>query len=59
MMHGKGKLFTSKGNIYEGEFKNNKAEGYGIFYNSNGDKYEGKFKNNKIERKWKDMKENK
>ena len=33
------------GDIYEGEFKNDLKEGYGIFYNSNGDRYEGEWKN--------------
>ena len=30
---------------YEGEWKNNRSDGYGIYYFSNGDKYEGEWKN--------------
>ena len=37
------------GNRYEGEFKNDLREGYGIFYTSDGDRYEGEFKNELIE----------
>ena len=37
------------GDIYEGEFKNNLNEGYGIFYYYDGDRYEGEFKNGKME----------
>ena len=33
------------GNIYIGEWKNNKIEGNGIYYFSNGDIYEGEWKN--------------
>ena len=30
-------------NKYEGDFQNNKREGYGTFVMSNGDRYEGEF----------------
>lgn len=45
-MHGRGKLITDKGDIFEGEFKNNKMSGSGILIRSNGEKYEGEFKDN-------------
>ena len=42
-------IIYHKGSKYEGEFKNNKNEGYGIYYYSNGDRYEGEFKIGKFE----------
>ena len=38
------KVNFSNGNKYEGEFKNDMFEGYGIYCYSNGDIYEGEFK---------------
>ena len=32
-------------NYFEGEFQNDKREGYGIFIMNNGDRYEGEFQN--------------
>ena len=42
-------IHYDNGDIYMGEWKNNKREGNGIYYFYNGDRYEGEFKNNKIE----------
>lgn len=38
---------------YEGDYKNNKREGFGIFNMPNNDKYEGEFQNNKYNGKGK------
>ncbi len=42
-------MYFSNGNRYEGEWKNNLIEGYGILYFSNGNRYEGEWKNCKSE----------
>ena len=47
MLEGKGTMYRKDGIRYEGEWKNDKKEGYGINHYSNGNKYEGKWKNNK------------
>ena len=39
--------YYNSGNRYEGEFKNDHGEGYGIFYYSNGERHEGQFHNGK------------
>ena len=39
--------FTNK---YEGDFQNNKREGYGTFVMSNGDRYEGEFQKDTMEK---------
>ena len=45
--HGKGKLFYKNGNIkYEGDFVNDKYEGYGKYICENGYYYIGQFLNN-------------
>ena len=41
---GFGIIYYKNGDIYEGEFKNNKLDGIGIYYFKNGDRYEGEFK---------------
>ena len=38
-------ILVSNGDIYEGEIKNYKCEGYGKCYFINGDRYEGTFSN--------------
>lgn len=45
-MNGYGKLPFSNGDIYEGEFVNNKACGEGKMVNKSGEAYEGGFFNN-------------
>ena len=48
-MHGFGKIiFLKEGHKYEGQFKNNRIEGWGILYWKNGDRYEGQVKNGKM-----------
>lgn len=41
MMHGKGQLIHSNGEIYEGQWKNDKANGFGKYKHSDGAIYEG------------------
>lgn len=48
MKHGKGKLQLIKGDVYEGEFKNNLFDGKGIYKWKNGEFYEGEFKSGHI-----------
>ena len=43
--NGKGIEFFNNGDIYEGNYKNNKKEGKGIYYFNFGDNYEGDYKN--------------
>ncbi len=45
-MREKGVYKTDKGDVYEGDFKNNAFDGYGIFTFANGSWYEGEWKNN-------------
>ena len=53
-MHGFGKIiFLKEGHKYEGQFKNNRIEGWGILYWKNGDRYEGQVKNGKMHGKGK------
>ena len=42
-----GVLYASNGDYYEGEFVNEKKEGYGVLVYKNGTRYEGVLKNNK------------
>ena len=51
----KGKLIYSNGDIYEGEFLNDKAHGYGIYTYIDGTKYEGNWKNDKKDGKGKEI----
>ncbi len=46
-MDGKAEIILSNGDKYEGEFKNDKKNGYGIYFYDDGDKYEGVFENDK------------
>ena len=44
MKHGSGMWRGAKGDSYVGEWKQNKADGYGVHTWVNGDRYEGEFK---------------
>ena len=47
--HGKGKFYYQDGGFYDGEWNNNKMEGYGIlFYQSNHKAYEGQWVNDQF-----------
>lgn len=47
-MHGKGKYIWADGNIYEGEWKENKIDGFGKYIWFYGIIYEGQWKQNKM-----------
>lgn len=36
-------MLHSNGNAYDGDWKNNMANGYGIFYDFDGSRYEGEW----------------
>jgi len=38
----------ANGDYYDGEFKENAAEGYGVWVSSDGTKYEGEWKSNMV-----------
>lgn len=42
-----GKLIHADGDIYEGEWKDDKANGFGVYIHVNGAKYEGEWLNDK------------
>ena len=44
--YGKGRVIHANGNIYEGEFRNDMAEGQGVFTWPDGRRYEGELRNN-------------
>lgn len=44
MANGRGRLVHSDGDIYEGDWKDDKAHGIGTYYHADGSKYEGKWK---------------
>jgi len=46
---GRGEFKFIDGNTYDGMWKDDKMNGYGIFTNRNGNRYEGDFKDNKRE----------
>lgn len=52
--HGKGAFIFSNGSYYQGEFKNNLADGEKGKYKSKELQYEGEFKNNKFHGKGKE-----
>lgn len=41
--HGKGQMTHANGDIYQGEWKDGKAEGTGIFYDKKGSMYNGEW----------------
>ena len=41
MANGKGIFHYEDGNTYEGQFLNDKADGYGVFIHKNGTIYKG------------------
>jgi hypothetical protein len=43
----KGKLIHADGDIYDGEWKDDKANGFGNYIHVNGAKYEGEWLNDK------------
>ena len=45
-MHGKGIFMYPNNNRYDGEFVENKKEGYGVLQYANGERYEGQWKEN-------------
>jgi len=46
-MNGKGVFTWPDNRRYEGEFKNDKKEGFGLYEYGDGNKYEGEWKNGK------------
>lgn len=50
MRHGKGKFFYQDGGSYDGDWSENKMEGYGVlYYQSNVKAYEGNWVDDKFE----------
>ena len=47
--NGRGKFKFANGNVYDGEFKNDKMEGRGVYKYASGDVYNGEYKNDKRE----------
>ena len=45
MAHGLGRLVHAEGDIYEGEWSEDKTHGYGIQQNYKGSRYEGHWEN--------------
>lgn len=41
LFNGKGKLVHSNGDVFMGDFKDGKAEGYGVFVDNAGTLYKG------------------
>ena len=46
MKHGKGKYYYKKGELYIGDWHQNKKHGNGQYFYKNGDIYTGEFQNN-------------
>jgi len=42
-MSGTGRMTWNNGDVYQGEWKNNKANGHGIFVDSQGSTYDGEW----------------
>ena len=51
MPHGKGAMKYKEGDVYEGEFKDEKKHGQGKYSWSNGTKYEAQYKNDLVDGK--------
>ena len=45
MQNGRGRMIHADGSVYQGYWKNDKANGYGIFTTVNGSSYEGNWEN--------------
>lgn len=43
MTNGKGRIIYSSGEVYEGEWKNDKFHGHGIYYDVDGSTYTGEW----------------
>lgn len=43
LAHGIGKFFHTNGDVYDGEWKDDKAHGYGIYLHHDGASYEGEW----------------
>ena len=43
MKNGKGRLIHADGDVYEGEWKDDKAHGIGCYNHTDGSKYEGEW----------------
>jgi hypothetical protein len=41
LFHGDGIFSYNNGDVYEGEFRNSKKNGYGVYSYFNGDEYKG------------------
>lgn len=46
MKHGKGKYYYIKGELYIGDWFENKKHGKGLYFYENGNRYNGEFKDN-------------
>ena len=47
MAQGKGRLIHSDGDIYDGNWFEDKAHGYGVYSHADGARYEGSWKEDK------------
>lgn len=43
--HGKGKFIHLDGDVYEGDWRNDRANGHGVYQHQNGARYEGDWRN--------------
>jgi hypothetical protein len=42
-MNGKGVYLWANGNVYTGDFKDDKSDGHGVYHSIDGDSYEGDY----------------